>query len=73
VTNIEQVELTVRDKGIHCSGCEARIESVLGKVPGVLRVKADHATQKVNVTLDTDRTPADEVKQRLELVGYRTG
>ena len=32
---IETHEITVLDKAIHCEGCEARIQSVLTKVPGI--------------------------------------
>jgi copper chaperone CopZ len=67
------MELTVWDNAIHCSGCESRIETILKKLPGLIKVKADQKTQKVSITLDTDRTPAGEVKQKLELAGYRTG
>ncbi|MBI4340625.1 MAG: heavy-metal-associated domain-containing protein [Chloroflexi bacterium] len=73
MAKVERVDLTVQDKAIHCSGCESRIETVLKKLPGVVKVKADHKTQRVAITLDTDRTSASEMKRRLELAGYRTG
>lgn len=73
MTKIEQLELTVLDNAIHCSGCESRIETVLKKVPGVVKVKADHKTQKVSLTLDIEKTPPDNVKQKLEFAGYRIG
>lgn len=73
VAKVEQVEFIVLDRAIHCNGCESRIETVLKKLPGVVKVKADYKTQKVAITLNTDRTPAGEVKQKLELAGYRTG
>ncbi|MBI4287457.1 MAG: cation transporter [Chloroflexi bacterium] len=73
MAEVEHVELTVQDKAIHCSGCESRIETVLKKLPGVVKVKADHKTQKVSITLDTSRTLIGEVKQKLEFAGYRTG
>ena len=38
-------DITVLAKAIHCAGCEARIQSVLIKMPGVQDVKADHKTQ----------------------------
>lgn len=72
MAKVEQVELTVQDKAIHCSGCETRIETVLKKLPGVVKVKADHKAQKVSITLDTDRTPIGAVKRKLEFAGYRT-
>jgi copper chaperone CopZ len=67
------MELTVQDRAIHCSGCESRIELVLKRLPGVMKVKADHRSQKVSLALDADKTPLDEVKRKLETAGYRTG
>ncbi|MBI2936208.1 MAG: heavy-metal-associated domain-containing protein [Chloroflexi bacterium] len=73
MANVEHVELTVQGKAIHCSGCESRIETVLKKLPGVVKAKADHNTQRIVLTLDVEKTPVDEVKQKLEFAGYRTG
>lgn len=71
MTKIEQMELAVSDNAIHCSGCEDRIHTVLSRVSGVLKVKADHNTQRVSVTVDSDRASIETVKQRLEAAGYR--
>ena len=46
---------------------------MLGRLPGVIKVKADHKTQLVSLTLDTDELPLDDVKQQLELAGFLTG
>ena len=70
MAKIEQLQLTVEDNSIHCDGCESRIEQVLGRLPGVMRVKADHRTQKVDLALDEDRTSLEEVRRRLDLAGY---
>jgi copper chaperone CopZ len=71
MAKIEQLELTVQDKAIHCGGCESRIQNVLGKLPGVIKAKADHQTQQVSLALDTDKTTVDEVKEKLAAAGYR--
>jgi copper chaperone CopZ len=44
---------------------------VLGRLPGVMQVKADHKTQRVNLMLDTDQVPEDQVREKLELAGFR--
>ena len=46
---------------------------MLGRLPGVIKVKADHKTQLVSLTLDTEKMPLDEVKQHLESAGYPAG
>ena len=73
MAKIEKLELQVEDNAIHCTGCESRIEQILKRLPGVVNVKADHQNQKIGFALDTDKTPVDEVKQKLEFAGYRTG
>ncbi len=69
---IESHEITVRDKAIHCEGCEARIQSVLTRMPGVQEAKASHKTQKVHLTLDSASVSIQEVKNKLEDLGYDT-
>jgi len=48
----EGVEIEVTVSPIHCQGCELAIETALGEVEGVRKVKADHLSKKVHVWLD---------------------
>ena len=68
---IENHKLTISDQAIHCGGCETRIERALGREPGVRRVKADHTTQQVTVALDADRLGVDELRAKLDALGFR--
>ncbi len=70
MTQIETYELQVLNKAIHCSGCEARIQSVLARMPGVQEVKADHKTQKIRLTLDSASVSVQEVVEKLEDLRY---
>ena len=45
---------------------------MLGKLPGVIKVNADHNEQKVELMLDEAKTPVEQVKQALEIAGYST-
>ena len=72
MASIETHEITVLDKAIHCAGCEARIQSVLVRMPGVQVAKASHKTQKVDLTIDSSSVSIQEVKGRLEDLGYNT-
>ncbi|MBI4336313.1 MAG: heavy-metal-associated domain-containing protein [Chloroflexi bacterium] len=72
MTQVQQLEMKVLDNGIHCDACEARIQNVLGRLPGVLRVRADHRTQKVSVAIDLGRLSPQEVRQRLVAIGFAT-
>ena len=72
MAHIENHRLTIGDEAIHCGGCEARIEQVPGREPGVRRVKADHQTQQVTISVDADQLGLDEVRAKLEGMGFRT-
>ncbi|MDA8359089.1 MAG: heavy metal-associated domain-containing protein [Actinomycetota bacterium] len=53
---MEELVLTVT--GMDCRGCEERIERTVTKLAGVRRVSADHATNQVNVVVDSADTEA---------------
>ncbi len=72
MAQIETHEITVLDEAIHCAGCEARIRSVLTRMPGVQEAQASHKTQKVHFTLDSGSVSIQEVKDKLEDLGYDT-
>jgi len=69
MTTTVQFEVLGEEK-IHCAGCESRIAAALGRVPGVEDVQASAETQQVKVTIDPSRTKEDEVRARLEKLGY---
>lgn len=70
MTHIEHIELSIADGAIHCAGCEARIERALGREPGVRRVRADHTSQRVSLTVDGDLIEPDGLRSRLSDLGF---
>lgn len=60
----------VGEEKIHCAGCESRIATALGRLPGVEDVQASAETQQVKLTIDPARVSADELRVRLEKLGY---
>ena len=72
MAQIENYELNIGDRAIHCGGCEARIEQVLGREPGVRRVKANHTTQQVTVAVDGDQLGLDERRAKRDAMGFQT-
>lgn len=72
MAQVQTHEIQVLEKGIHCAGCETRIQSVLDRLPGVTKVKADYKTQKVRLTLDPDKVSAQQVREKLVDMGYQT-
>lgn len=60
----------VGEQKIHCAGCEQRVGNALGRLPGVEGVEASARSQRVRVAIDRDRVGPEEVRDRLELLGY---
>lgn len=55
---------------MHCNSCAKGVTMALKRVPGVLYVGADHQSQEIDVTLNSDETPLHSVKKMLEQLGY---
>jgi copper chaperone CopZ len=62
--------VTGEDK-MHCAGCEQRVSNALGRFPGVQEVQASATTQHVLVTVDPSQVGAEQVRSKLEQLGYQ--
>lgn len=62
--------IKIKTKGMHCASCETLIEQSLRKIEGVGAVKADYATETVDVTFDTDKTDIDKILEAVNEKGY---
>lgn len=69
MANMTEFIVTGEQK-IHCEGCEQRIDRALKRLPGVLGVEASAESQRVVVEMDAERVGPEEVKERLDLLGY---
>lgn len=65
---MESLSLTVA--GMSCTGCEQRIDAVLGRLDGVGKVVADHRSGTVSVEHDSDLVAVDAIERRLTDAGY---
>lgn len=63
-------EKTFVVSGIHCAGCESAIQSGLGRLDGVRRVKADHRAQTVTVSYTPGRLEEAKVADQLSRMGF---
>ena len=68
----EDRKIQVLDDGIHCAGCETRIQKVLSKLPGIQEVHADHKAQNILLKFDPRKLTVQAVKEKLEELGYST-
>jgi copper chaperone len=62
-------KLILQVKGMHCDGCESRVEKVLKNLNGVTKVDADHASGKVEVRV-TPTASEDEIREKVSSLGY---
>jgi copper chaperone CopZ len=66
-----RIDFTVTGKEkMHCSGCESRIRFALQRLAGVQHVAADAHTQRVTVAFDPDQVTSDQLRERLDLMGF---
>jgi Cu+-exporting ATPase len=67
----QTIDLTVRgEQPIHCASCEQRIGNSLRRLPGVQSVRASSKTQRVEVAIDPAQVSADQVRAKLEQLGF---
>jgi len=62
---------TVKISGMTCAACASRIEKVLGKMDGVLRVSVNFAAEKATIEYDPQKTRLSAIKQAIEKIGYK--
>jgi copper chaperone len=68
-TNTMQFTVT-GDQEIHCEGCEQRISRALERFEGVETVEVSAQTQHISVNTDPAQTGPDQLRERLDLLGY---
>jgi copper chaperone CopZ len=62
-------KLILQVKGMHCDGCESRIEKVVSNVRGVTKVEADHSEGQVEIRV-TPAVSEEDIKGRISHLGY---
>lgn len=69
MTILIQLQVTGKEK-IHCAGCETRIGFALHRLPGVRDVHASAQTQQISVTIDPAEVTPEQLRARLQELGY---
>jgi copper chaperone CopZ len=59
------------EEKMYCAGCEQRVSNALRRLPGVREVQANATTQQVLVTVDPNQVGAEQVRAKLEQLGYQ--
>lgn len=63
-------ELLLEVGGMTCTGCEARVGKVLGRLDGVRTTTADHTAGEVRVVFDPDETSPASIAAAITGAGY---
>ncbi len=62
-------EIILNVQGMHCEGCERRVNNALSQIDGVDEVIANH--NKGTVTIKTNsKVDIDEIKEKIDDLGY---
>jgi copper ion binding protein len=64
-------EIIIPVKGMKCGGCAKRVEDALKALPGVSAAGVDLKAASVKVSLDSSKTTADQVRQKIRDTGYK--
>ena len=66
------IELVVMgEEKMHCAGCGQRVRNALRRLAGVQNVRANAATQQIGVTIDPALVDLEQVRAKLEQIGYQ--
>ena len=66
-----RVELALRGGGVTCPTCVTNIETLLDRLPGVDRVQANFAAERVTVDFDPAKVKVEELAKTVASAGYR--
>ncbi|HKK46471.1 MAG TPA: heavy-metal-associated domain-containing protein [Balneolaceae bacterium] len=56
--------------GMHCEGCENRIQKMLGKIDSVSDVKADREAEKVEFNYNGSAETMSAIESKIGELGY---
>jgi copper chaperone CopZ len=62
-------KITLKVKGMHCDGCENRVQKMVSEMTGVIKVNADHQTGDVEVRV-IPAVSEKEIKEKITHLGY---
>ncbi len=65
------VQKSLHIDGMTCTGCEMRIENVLKKLDGIIKVNAIYSSSSVYVTYDISKLGLDKIIEAIEKLDYK--
>lgn len=62
---------TLKIEGMTCAACAKNIERVTKKLPGVVEVNVNFATEKLNICFEPSMIRTSDIKKAIEKAGYK--
>jgi copper chaperone CopZ len=69
-SEVAVITRTFRVADIHCASCENTIQTALSRLPGVSVVVPSATTKEVKVSFDDTKVTEEQLRARLEEVGF---
>ena len=63
-------ELSLKIKGMHCTGCSTRLEKVLNNQDGIENAKVSFEEAKTDIKFDENQISLEEIKEVIEDAGF---
>ena len=63
-------ELSLKIKGMHCTGCSTRLEKVLNNQEGIENAKVSFEEAKTDIKFDENQISLEEIKEVIEDAGF---
>jgi Cu+-exporting ATPase len=70
---VAQETLALSIGGMTCASCVSRVERAIGKLPGILKVTVNLATEQANVKVVAGAISAAEIIRAVQRAGYEAG
>ena len=62
---------TLSIQGMTCAACSARVERVVGKLPGIEQASVNLASEKLFIEYDPQKVRISDIKNAIEKAGYK--
>lgn len=63
-------EISLKIKGMHCTGCSTRLEKVLNNQEGVEKAEVSFEEGKAEIKYDENQIKLEEIKEAIEDAGF---
>lgn len=65
--------LTIKVSGLHCYGCNKKVETSFSKVKGIHNVNADFIKKEVKMDFDENTVNLEKIRNTITKAGYIPG